>query len=151
MIYGWKTDTFEIVVGEVETLANLLIERGGERTDQRGGCVCLGCTGNQGRGKRRVTGETPLWNRGWRGGHSRRILSCQGETGHVKNTAPATGNGDTRDAAHSTAPRPRRETEREDLAQWNIPLPQAKERPWRRDTERECRGEGAKGGKTLRR
>ena len=27
MIYGWKTDTFEIVVGEVETLAKILEAR----------------------------------------------------------------------------------------------------------------------------
>ena len=56
--------------------------------------------------------------------------------GTLKIQLPQQENGDTRDAAHSTAPRPRTEAEREDLAQWNIPLPQAKERPWRRDTQR---------------
>ena len=42
-----ERQTFEMVVGEVETLAKFLIERGGERTDQRGRCVCvcLGCRG----------------------------------------------------------------------------------------------------------
>ena len=43
VIYGWKTDTFEIVVGEEETLAKFLLDNGGEGTERRGadGCVSL--------------------------------------------------------------------------------------------------------------
>ena len=37
-----ERQTFDIVVGEVATLAKILIERGGERTDQKGRvCVCV--------------------------------------------------------------------------------------------------------------
>ena len=70
--------------------------------------------------------------------------------GTLKIQLPQQENGDARDAAHSTAPRPRTETEREDFAQWNIPLPQARERgpgdEAHRERERVSRG-GCEGRK----
>ena len=52
--YGWKTDTFEIVVGEKETLAKFLLDNGGEGTERRGADGCVSLLWREASGTRRV-------------------------------------------------------------------------------------------------